>query len=211
MTRDWPAWHDEYDDSASSLSRRLAEVRSQLALILAGGDLPLRLLSLCSGDGRDTVPVLADSPRPVSACLVELDPELAQAGRETGGDLDLEMRTEDAGATKTFADRLPVDVLMLCGVFGNVADADVARTVTAARSMLTAGGYVIWTRGNRVPDDPTAQTKDPAEWVRGLFAEAGFDEVAFVRPDDATYRVGVARLDQPRDEPLPERLFSFVT
>lgn len=214
MTRDWHAWHDEYDDPTSSLPRRLAEVRAQLTLILAAGDQPLRLLSLCAGDGRDTVPVLADSPRPVRACLVELDPGLAQAGRDAAGDLDrpldVEVRTGDAGGTEIFADRLPVDVLMLCGIFGNVADHDVAGTVAAARSMLTPGGQVIWTRGHRVPDDPTDHADDPAEWVRGLFTDAGYEEVAFVRPADASYRVGVARLATPSDDPLPQRLFSFV-
>ena len=210
--RDWHTWHEEYDDPTSSLSRRLAEVRSQLAGLLADCEGPVRLLSLCSGDGRDTVPVLAASGREVDACLVELDPELAEAARRAAGEagLDVEVRTADAGAVATFEDRLPVDVLMLCGVFGNVADVDVVRTVAAARVMVATGGAVIWTRGHGVPGDPTAHTDDPAEWVRGRFEAVGFDEVAFVKPDDASYRVGVERQRKVVDQELPERLFSFV-
>ena len=212
MTRDWHAWHDEYDDPASSLSRRLAEVRAQLALVVGSGDEPLRLLSLCSGDGRDTIPVLAESPRDVSACLVELDPELAATARDSGREagLDLEVRCGDAGAAEVFADRLPVDVLMLCGIFGNISDADVERCVPAAPAMVAPGGTVIWTRGHQVPDDPTGQRGDPAEWVRGLFAAAGFDEVAFVKPHGASYRVGVCRQPGRASGWASEWGFSFV-
>jgi len=211
MSRDWHAWHRDYDDASSSLSRRLLEVRTQLTGLLAArpSDRPVRLLSLCAGDGRDTIPVLADSGRTVEACLVELDPALASAAREAASSaassagLRLDVRTGDAGLLTTFADRLPVDVLMLCGVFGNIADADVERTVAAARVMVAAGGAVVWTRGHRTPDDP-------ATWVRRLFLAAGFEEVAFVAPSDATYRVGVARVPEPGEGELPERLFSFV-
>lgn len=212
MTRDWQAWHEEYDDPASSLSRRLRDVRAQLAGLVAGDGEPLRLLSLCSGDGRDTIPVLAAADREVEACLVELDPELAEAARRTAEEsgVKLEVRTADAGALVTFADRLPVDVLMLCGIFGNVADEDVVRTVAAARLMVATGGAVIWTRGSHVPDHPTDQPDDPAEWVRGRFDAVGFEEVAFVAPEDASYRVGVGRQRALVGMELPARLFSFA-
>jgi hypothetical protein len=207
MTRDWQAWHVDYDDPSSSLSRRLVEVRAQLVSLLAEAptDRPLRLLSLCAGDGRDTIPVLAESVLEVQGCLVELDPELTAGARQAAAasGVDVEVRTGDAGLVATYADRLPVDVLMLCGVFGNIADADVERTVRSARAMVAPGGAVIWTRGHRGP-------VDPAVWVRRLFVEAGFEEVAFVAPDDATYRVGVARQGRAADVELPERLFSFV-
>ncbi len=145
-----------------------------------------------AGDGRDTLPVLAASDRRVDACLVELDPALVDRARRTAlaARLDLDVRNGDAGARATFADRLPVDVLMLCGVFGNVTDDDVKHTVRAARSMLAPGGAVIWTRGSRVQDDATLQADDPALWVRGLFWAAGFEEVAFVQP--TTRRTGWA-------------------
>jgi hypothetical protein len=205
MARDWHEWYEEYDDPESSLSHRLLEVRRRLAAVLDEGDAPIRLLSLCSGDGRDTIPLLAASDREVDACLVELDPDFADGARRAAArsGVELEVRTGDAGAVETFADRLPVDVLMLCGVFGNVSDDDIRRTVGAVRSMLRPGGTVVWTRGSREPDDP-------ALWVRELFTVHGYDELAFVVPEDATYRVGVVRLREPSSEALPERLFAFV-
>ena len=55
---DWTSWHAQYEDPASPLSQRLAAVQQQIALALdraAPG--PLRLLSLCAGQGRDVLPV----------------------------------------------------------------------------------------------------------------------------------------------------------
>jgi hypothetical protein len=212
MTRDWHGWHRQYDDPTSSLSRRLEDVRIRLAGLLESGRGPVRLLSLCAGDGRDTIPVVAGSERDVEAILVELDPELSAAADVAAhaAGVDVDVRTGDAGALATWRDVVPVDLLMLCGVFGNVADADVERTVRTARSMVTGGGAVVWTRGNRVPDDPTSHDADPAEWIRQLFVDAGFEEVAFVKPADASYRVGVTRLVTPSAAPIPERLFTFV-
>jgi hypothetical protein len=202
VTRDWREWYEEYDDPASSLSRRLGDVRRLLGADLdaraASGQSSARLLSLCAGDGRDTIPVLAARPDlDVDACLVELDPVLAAAG------VEVDVRTADAGAFTSFRDRLMGDVLMLCGIFGNISDTDVQRCVDASRALVGPGGTVIWTRGSRGPDDP-------ADWVRGLFTTAGFEEVAFLAPADATYRVGVCRQAGARSGWAPEWSFSFV-
>jgi hypothetical protein len=72
---DWMAWHEAYDDPSSSLARRLGVVRRRLGAVLdaAAGE-RRQLLSLCAGDGRDVIPVLAAraaSSSSVSALLVE--------------------------------------------------------------------------------------------------------------------------------------------
>ena len=209
--RDWHAWHEEYDDSLSALARRLVVVRSLLAGLLEDATEPVRLLSLCAGDGRDTIPVLAESERHVDACLVELDHELALDARvaAAGAGVDLEVRTADAGVVATFEDRLPVDILMLCGIFGNISREDVVRTVTAARLMVADGGAVIWTRGHRSPDEADEYGGDPADWIRRRFEAVGFEELAFVHPDDATFRVGVELQKHLVEQELPGQLFSF--
>jgi hypothetical protein len=217
MTRDWHAWHEDYDDPTSSLARRLSDVRRVLGADLdaraAAGERSLRLLSLCSGDGRDTIPVLA--PRrdlEVDACLVELDPGLAEAARVAAAraGVAVDVRTADAGSFETVRDRLGGDVLMLCGVFGNISDADVEHCVRAAPALVRPGGTVVWTRGSPVPDDPADRSGDPAEWVRGLFTAAGFEEVEFVAPADASYRVGVCRHRGPDHGRAPRWSFSFL-
>jgi hypothetical protein len=209
---DWQAWHHDYDDPDSPVSRRLVEVRGRLAALLAEGAAPVRLLSLCSGDGRDTVPVLAAARRPVAAHLVELDPDLAEAARRAAAaaDVELEVRTGDAGAGATFADLLPVDLLMLVGVLGNVSDADAEQTIAATASMLRSGGTVLWTRSNRVRAERTHDQDDPAEWVRDRFEAHGFETLDFRVPDLDPWRLGASGLREPSDAPVPERLFSFV-
>lgn len=62
VPRDRQAWHEGDEDPASSLPRHLETVRRLLARVLReqgdGPDGPVRLLSLCAGDGRDTLPGL---------------------------------------------------------------------------------------------------------------------------------------------------------
>ncbi len=207
MARDWHAWYGAYDDPDSELSRRLAVVRGELAAVLADRAGPVTLLSLCAGDGRDTLPVLASSTTPVSAVLVELDPDLAEAGRRQAAALGLEVdvRTDDAGVVAAWMDVVPVDVLMMCGVLGNVSDDDARRILTGAALMLQRGGTMIWTRGNHGSGD-----EDPSEWLRGLLLDAGWEERSFVRPDDASYRVGVHTWQGISSGFLADRLFSFV-
>ncbi|HEX4686019.1 MAG TPA: methyltransferase domain-containing protein [Nocardioides sp.] len=209
---DWQAWHRDYDDPASPVSRRLVEVRSRLAAALDAVPDPVRLLNLCAGDARDTVPVLAATHTRVDACAVELDARLAEQARRAAAEVGvaLEVRTGDAADPSVYADRLPVDVLMLIGVLGNISDTDGERTVRAAASMLSPGGTVLWTRSNRFRSEPTHDHDDPAEWVRDRFEATGFETVAFVVPDDVPWRLGVSRLSTPSHAALPERLFSFV-
>jgi SAM-dependent methyltransferase len=210
--QDWQVWHRDYDDPASPVSHRLVEVRARLARLLDDGDGPLRLLNLCCGDGRDTVPVLAGSDREVQACLVELDPGLAGAARRAALEAGVraEVRTGDAADPATYADRLPVDVLLLVGVLGNVSDQDAQRTVAAAAAMVEAGGTVIWSRSSRFRSEPSHGYADPAEWVRDLFEAAGFETVDYLRPEREAWRLGVGRLRARAEQPLPDRLFTFV-
>jgi len=208
--RDWALWHEAYDDPQSSISQRLALVRSHLSdaldVVPAG---PIRLLSLCAGEGRDVLGVLPDHARcaDVTAVLVEADPRISTTARDQTvaaglGDM-VEVREADAAMPEAYADALPADVLLLCGIFGNVADSDIRRTAQAAASMGRTGSTVIWTRHRRQPD-LTPQ-------IRSWFAEAGFDEVAFDSPDnEAKTGVGVHRLRAPRGGRLPAGpLFAF--
>jgi hypothetical protein len=210
MARDWVRWHDAYDDPSSGLSTRLALVQAHLSTALYGAPAgPVTLLSLCAGQGRDVTAVLPSHPRrdDVSAVLVELDPVNANSARAAVAETGLAgvtVREADAGAVGTFADVLPADVLLLCGIFGNVSGDDIRRTVTSAAAMCRPGATVIWTRHRRPPDF-TGQ-------IRTWFAASGFDEVAFDTPETTTMTgVGVHRLSAaPAPAPLPDgRLFTF--
>jgi hypothetical protein len=202
---DWRSWHAEYDDAASPMAQRLSAVQRQIGLALdRAGPGPVRLLSLCAGQGRDVLPVLAEHPRggDVRGRLVELDPELAAAARAAAPP-SIEVVTADAGTTEAYDDAVPADLLLLCGIFGNVPDGDVERTVAAVPSLLAPGGTVIWTRHRRAPDATPP--------IRTWFAASGVAETAFVAAPGEGWSVGAgvlrapsARLDGTR------RLFTFV-
>src|ERR1700722_18840171 len=73
---DWVDWHRDYDDPGSLLPRRGERVQGHLRAELdraPAGE--IRLISLCAGQGRDVIGVLAGHPRRDDVCarLVELD------------------------------------------------------------------------------------------------------------------------------------------
>ena len=207
--RDWAQWHTGYDDPSSFLSVRLRAVRARLAQAIdtapAGA---LQLVSLCAGQGRDVIGVLSDHPRreDVRVLLAEFDSDIAEVARQSAAQAELprvEVRVADAGEVTSFSDALPADVLLLCGIFGNVSDDDIQRTVEAAPALCRPGATVLWTRHRRPPD----LTPRIREW----FAASGFDEVAFdVLATDGLMSVGASRLVRPvAAKPLSGRLFTF--
>ena len=209
MPRDWIQWHHAYDDPTSGLSTRLALVQGHLSAALdAVPDGPVRLVSLCAGQGRDVIGVLPGHPRrdDVTALLVELDPALAEVAADraaAAGLAGLTVRVADAGIVANYSDALPADVLLLCGIFGNVSDEDIRRTATAAAAMCAPGGTVIWTRHRR-PPDLTGQ-------IRAWFSAAGFQEVAFDRPPTETMTgVGVHRRQAAGPRQLPDAVVDTV-
>ncbi len=100
------------------------------------------------------------------------------------------MRQADAGDPSAFTDVLPVDLLLLCGIFGNISAADIRVTVGAVPAMLAAGGTVIWTRGRY-------QGTDLRPVVRGWFTDAGLTELTF-DGEPEPFGVGVARSSRHR-------------
>lgn len=203
---DWVRWHDDYRDPLSPLSQRLRVVQRFIRETLdERGETELRAVSLCAGNGTDFLDVLADHParERVSARLIELDLDLAAAARAriTAAHLDrVEVVVGDAGATDAYGGAVPADLVLACGVFGNVSDADVERTVRALPQLCSAKAVVIWTRHRRRTDLTTR--------IRRWFTEAGFVERAFVSPGADSFAV-----HELHGRPLPlrhrQRLFTF--
>jgi hypothetical protein len=202
MSMDWSAWHDDYDDPSSALSRRLRVVQDLIRRWLADRATDQRhALSLCAGQGRDLLPVLADvRPSPFRVTMVESDAANISAVQQSApyrslveADLsEIEIRCDDAGRSDTYADVPRADLVLACGVFGNVSDGDVLRTVRALPELCHRGATVICTRSRRAPDlTPT---------LRSWLAQTGFEELAFRAPDDVLFAVGAHLL---RVEPKP--------
>jgi hypothetical protein len=206
---DWMDWHRPYDDPDSPLSQRLVAVQAAiLAWLGCAPPGPLRVVSVCAGQGHDLIGALAEHPRrsEVTARLVELDPRncarAADAARAAGL-AGVEVVTADASATSAYDGAVPADLVLVCGVFGNISAADIRATIGHVRSFCAPGAQVIWTRHRRPPD----LTGSIREW----FVEEGFDEVSFAAPEAFVFGVGTARL---RLAPAPfvagVTMFDFV-
>jgi SAM-dependent methyltransferase len=189
----WVRWHQAYEDPASPLSARLRAVQAGVREVLdhsAPG--PIRIVSICAGQGRDVIDVVAGHPRraDVRARLVELDPALvafarARAAAAGVGDV-VEVVEGDASRAGSYVGALPADLVLLCGVFGNISDEDIRAVVGLMPSFCSPGGRVIWTRHRRPPD----LTPSIREW----FAHAGFVEQSYVAPEPYILSVGCHRL-----------------
>ena len=151
--------------------------------------------------------MLATHPRrnDVTARLVELDPRNAAVAREIAAEAGLsgiEVVVGDAALTDRYADLVPADLVLVCGVFGNIVDTDTRATVGHCAALCATGGTVLWTRHRREPDlVPT---------ICAWFAEEGFAPVAVSSPADGV-GVGVHRFTGP-PRPLPPgvTMFEFV-
>jgi len=200
--KDWVAWHRGYEDPSSSLSQRLERVICHLGLALDRAPRgPIQLVSLCAGQGHDVLGALPGHPRrvDVSALLIEANATNAALAREraaASGLTRVRVREADASLVSSFADGLLADVLLLSGIFGQVSEADIKRTVDAAAPLCADAGTVIWTRHRRPPDVTVR--------IRGWFAANGFDEVAFDSLDtEFLTGVGVHRLSRSPDREVP--------
>ena len=206
--RDWVEWHREYDDPGSLLARRgklvQGHLRAELGRAPAG---PVRLVSLCAGQGRDVIGALTGHPRrdDVRARLVELDARnaaIARQAAQAAGLPGVEVLRADAGITDACAGAVPAQIVVACGIFGNITDRDIKATVSALPSLCAPGALVLWTRHRRPPDLTPA--------IRTWLGEAGFREEAFDTSDDGFMSVGAHRLaGEPAALALGQRLFTF--
>jgi hypothetical protein len=206
--RDWVEWHEHYEDPGHPLNHRLACVQRFLRAAIDERPGPVRIVSLCAGQGRDVIGVLAAHPRAgdVTAALVELDAVLAAdaaAAAARAGLADVvEVRVADAALSDTYVDLVPADIVLACGIFGNITDQDIKRTIEHLPQLCAPSATVIWTRHSHEPDLTPA--------VRGWLDEAGFTEIAVERPEGGDYGVGTARLRRPPDPLAPGvRWFTF--
>ncbi len=208
---DWSQWHDAYARENSGLADRLDAVRAEInrRLDQTAPD-PVHVISACAGDGRDLLGALADRTDAVrvSALLVEYDAALAARARAAADVLDarVEVHQADAAQSSVYKDSAPADLVLLCGIFGNISDSDVRATIEAVPQLCGPRAEVIWTRHRGDPDLTPS--------IRKWFAAAGFDEVAFVAPDRderfAQWSVGVHRLArEPQALRTGRHWFSF--
>jgi hypothetical protein len=206
---DWWEWHRLYDTPGSPLQIRTEVVHRRIREFLdSRGPGIIRIVSPCAGQGRELVPVIAEHPRrpDVRARLVELDPRnVAEACDRVEGlrlDWNVEVVCADASVTDAYAGAVPADLVVMCGIFGCIDDADAQHTVELLPELCAAGATVVWTL------QPT-QLKRTAS-IRRWFEESGFREQSFESPALEASWVGVNRF-AGAVRPLKRgvRLFTF--
>ncbi|WP_138498226.1 class I SAM-dependent methyltransferase family protein [Nostoc sp. PA-18-2419] len=209
MPKDWYEWHDLYKIEPK-LQQRLEIVREYIAYSLNASPLgAIRIVSLCAGDGRDLLGTLENHPRAkdVSARLVEINSNLVERGRATIESLGLAKQIEfingDATLATNYVGAVPADIVIVCGVFGNLTDGELNRLLDNLSFLSKTGAFVIWTRGhsNGIPYSDN---------VRKILSASGFEEVNFKLTATGDMGVGI---HQYRGENLPQpkeqKLFVF--
>jgi len=165
---------------------------------------PIRVVSMCAGQGRDLIGAVHGHARAgdVRARLIELDPRNCAAAR-AAAPAGIEVVAGDASNTSAYAGAVPAELVVACGVFGNIPDGHIERTVRTLPSLCAPNATVIWTRHRKPPD----RTVDIRRW----FGQAGFDELAFEGHDEFVFGVGVNRLARPPDPFAPGiKMFDFA-
>ncbi|HEV7207116.1 MAG TPA: SAM-dependent methyltransferase [Mycobacteriales bacterium] len=207
--RDWLAWHESYDDETSPLARRLRFIQQAIGRWLdERPDARLTALSVCAGQGHDVLGVLAERPdgSRVRATLLESDPRNVAAARaavERAALANVAIVDADAGDLAAYVGLVPADLILMAGVFGNISDDDVHRTIEALPMLCAPDATVIWTRSRRAPDLTPA--------VRRWLGESGLLEQVFHAPDGVLFSVGVHQFAGVPHALRPQaRLFRFI-
>ena len=194
-----------YQQRLAAVARHLSE---SLDLTPAG---PVRIASICAGDGRDVVGVVKSHPRrnDVRAWLVELDGNSVATGvahvRRAGLEHTVNFLHADATSFVTYRNIAPADVLLVCGVWGHVPPEERTSLVHACGVLSKPGGVVIWTRGVR---HGTARL----EAIRERFAGPAWEEVRVTITPDAKWAVATYRNVGPASAmPTSGQIFHFQT
>jgi hypothetical protein len=139
--------------------------------------------------------------------LLEIDHDNVAYARQLTSSAGLErvaVVQADASTSDPYAAYIPADVVLACGIFGNISDDDLENTVRHLSILCRTGASVIWTRHWKQPDVIAR--------IRQWFEESSFDDLGFEKLDnEAKMGVGVSRL---RGTPKPfvrgYRFFTFV-
>jgi hypothetical protein len=101
----------------------------------------------------------------------------------------------------TYEEVTPADLVLLCGVFGNISTQDIARTIEHLPVLCAPRATIIWTR-HRHPPDLTS-------YIRDTFERAGFNELAFA--DSPPFGIGVNVMSaSPQPFQRDISLFEFI-
>jgi hypothetical protein len=207
---DWVKWHQLYETEPSRLVR-LKLVQQHLSdcmhYVSAGA---FKVVSICAGDGRDIIGALSGHKRRNEARvrLVEINPGLVETGRKAAESAGLaeqiEFSSGDATMSSAYSGIAPADLVIACGVFGNVREQHLSQLVSCLPQLCQTRGYIVWTHFL------SRSGLKRIELIRGLLQTAGFVDKHLDFSDQAGLLVAT-QFYAGKNMPLPDhsRLFEF--
>jgi hypothetical protein len=208
-SRVWSGWpeaayrHDTYQ-------RRLAAVQDHLAQALDRAPVgPVRIVSVCAGDGRDVIEVLQSHPRRKDVCasLVEVNRKSVASGVRHADSAGLQntvnFLNEDATLFATYRHIAPADIVLVCGVWGHVPAHQRLSMARGLACLCKPGGSIIWTRG-------VSQGHDRLREIQLAFGDPPWQQVRIDITSDRAWAVATYRyLGAPTDLPSSGQMFHF--
>jgi hypothetical protein len=190
--------------------QRLAAVQEHLAKRLdttpAG---PVRIISICAGDGRDLLGVLETHSRRSDVCawLVEQSLQSVNAGCAHASALDLAYAVRFLHADATLYATYQViglaDIVLLCGVWGHVPVHERTSVIRALTCLCKPGGTVIWSRA-------VAKGIERLEQIQSLFVAPSWERIELSFTPDNSWAVAAHRYRGPVvNLPTDGRIFHF--
>ena len=208
-SRSWSGWptaayaHARYQNRLQAVQEHLCGSLNEAP---AG---PLRLLSLCAGDGRDVIGILRTHERrlDVSAWLIELDRQSVTSGAREASVAGLghtvHFRQADATDYATYLDVAPADIVLVCGVWGHVPAHERASLAGALAGLCKPRGTVTWTRGI---SKGVARLRE----IELLFGQPEWEPVRITTTADEKWTVASYRYAGAQFElPPAGRIFNF--
>jgi hypothetical protein len=134
---------------------------------------------------------------------------LVEAGRRAAQIAGIENQIEfihgDATKSRTYQGIIPADLVLACGVFGNVRMRHISHLIFRLRSLCRSGSFLVWTR---------VLSRDglrEVETIRDLLQKAAFEQVCLEFSDVTNHFIGSHRyvgINQPLTK--RKRLFKFT-
>lgn len=209
---DWNEWYKQYD-SFPSLQARLRIVCEQIVATLdACPPGPIRIVSICAGDGRDVIEAVRSHPRrpEVNALLLDNHTESIARGQAAAEQAGLKQQFHfieaDASRAGNYAGAVPADLVLLSGFLGHLRHEDIPGLIASLPMFCRTGGWTIWNRHLVMH-----QGREQVPAIRELFRRTKFEEDHFEITAPDGFAVGRNRFAGQAKPLEPARvLFDFV-
>lgn len=205
----WSGW-PEKAYKRERYQHRLQAVQEHLVECLdAAAPGPVRIISVCAGDGRDVINTVQTHRRrkDIVARLVELNDQSVALGRrraaEAGLDRSVQFVHGDATVFATYKDLEPADIVLVCGVWGHVPSNEKAQLARAIAKLCKPGGAVIWTCG-------TSKGISKVREIESLLSGAWWEKSRTTYTPNAAWAIATHRYRGPaHDVPVEGQIFHF--